>query len=643
MQRTLWLVSMSLLCLAVAACGSSDPGGNGGTGGTAGVGAGGSGGDGGEGGHGGAGGSGGNGGHGGEGGNGGSGGTIPGEGWSLGFLAEDEDACRLLCTSFLVGESRRFVTEILDENWEVVETELDVIWTVDDPEIATVENGLVTALSDGDTVVRAKVGKIDAELEIVVGYEEPTHVFIKKNTIHPTIPIVEGQVAEFWVDAMVFEGFAQYPVRAEISFAIVDPSVAMIEEVFVRHLAPHVRIRALQPGNTTLVATGPGEGEGQRDEQELTVLSSTPPPATFFADSLQAGADGFCSIAGTDAACWGSNSSGQVGNGSESWTVAAPARISGGHAFQAIAMGGYHTCALDIEGKAWCWGDAYGGKLGAGSAPSSRVPVATLGDGRFKRIWAGVNHTCALTETGLAHCWGSNESNQLGPGAGDVPQVDVPTLALDRPLTQLALSASSTCALDVEGKAWCWGGPGPHLGRGEGGSLDPGPQPVVGDHRFQQLVAGLEHVCGLDLENEVWCWGDGQEGRMGVEPPADGFHPVPAPVPVVGGHSFASIAAGTFHTCALTHNGTAWCWGRNSAGQLGTADLQGGHAPRPVFGDLRFDQITAGQEASCARTKDERGVYCWGEALSGQIGIGNTETYRPLPTPVAAMEADDAK
>lgn len=117
--------------------------------------------------------------------------------------------------------------------------------------------------------------------------------------------------------------------------------------------------------------------------------------------------------------CWGDGWYGQLGNGKAGVSSVAPARVSGGHRYVALSSGVWHTCGLDLEGQAFCWGYNTGGQLGNGQdgGPDLLVvveaePVAVTGGQRFERIAAG-NHTCSVTSAGVVWCW--------GPGYGNVP------------------------------------------------------------------------------------------------------------------------------------------------------------------------------------------------------------------------------
>ncbi|HKH83835.1 MAG TPA: hypothetical protein VKA25_09135, partial [Gemmatimonadales bacterium] len=48
--------------------------------------------------------------------------------------------------------------------------------------------------------------------------------------------------------------------------------------------------------------------------------------------------------------------------------------------------------------------------------------------------------------------------------------------------------------------------------------------------------------------------------------------------------TFREVATGPGHTCAITTDGRAWCWGQNDNGQLGTGDTKSVTRPTPVPG-----------------------------------------------------------
>jgi len=51
-----------------------------------------------------------------------------------------------------------------------------------------------------------------------------------------------------------------------------------------------------------------------------------------------------------------------------------------------------------------------------------------------------------------------------------------------------------------------------------------------------------------------------------------------------GGMTWNVVAAGTRHTCATKTDGTLWCWGNNSCGQLGLGDYTLRSSPAQVPG-----------------------------------------------------------
>ena len=88
-------------------------------------------------------------------------------------------------------------------------------------------------------------------------------------------------------------------------------------------------------------------------------------------------------------------------------------------------------------------------------------------------------------------------------------------------------------------------------------------------------------------------------------------------------------------TCAIRCDGSVWCWGNNTWGQLGDGTLEARATPVAVRGlDGPATSIATGYHASCA--VGAGGVRCWGGNAQGQLGDG-TRTARPLPVAVAGL------
>src|SRR5688572_11487213 len=86
------------------------------------------------------------------------------------------------------------------------------------------------------------------------------------------------------------------------------------------------------------------------------------------------------------------------------------------NAQQSVTVGFQHACGLDAQGRAFCWGPNSEGELGDGTDSARVAPTRVAGNQTFASIAAGHRHTCALTAEGQAYCWGSNTTGALGDG-----------------------------------------------------------------------------------------------------------------------------------------------------------------------------------------------------------------------------------
>jgi len=149
---------------------------------------------------------------------------------------------------------------------------------------------------------------------------------------------------------------------------------------------------------------------------------------------------------------------------------------------------------------------------------------------------------------------------------------------------------------------------------------------------YRGISAGLARACGLTTRGAAFCWGLVDGGQIG-----GGLLPEPSEVPlaVAGGVEFDMLATSANHTCGMTGAGVAYCWGRNTVGELGTgAVLAGNLTPVAVAGSHVYEWITVGATFSCGVTTGRDGL-CWGNNFVGQLGIGSDEILSPEPTPVA--------
>jgi alpha-tubulin suppressor-like RCC1 family protein len=188
---------------------------------------------------------------------------------------------------------------------------------------------------------------------------------------------------------------------------------------------------------------------------------------------------------------------------------------------------------------------------------------------------------------------------------------------------------------DDRGYCWGYGGDG-QIGDGKTFQRRT-PRAVVGGLRFRQVVPGgthsgafASHSCGVTTDDRAYCWGSNDRGQLG-----DGTTTTRLkPVVVAGGIRFVGVSPGDDHTCGVTTGSAAYCWGYNYSGQLGDGSPlgDGEHlSPVAVTGGHRFRAVSTGQGHSCGVTTDDR-AHCWGADNAGQLGDGTTISSS---TPVA--------
>lgn len=305
-----------------------------------------------------------------------------------------------------------------------------------------------------------------------------------------------------------------------------------------------------------------------------------------------------------------------------------------------VAIGLQHSCALTVDGAVKCWGGNESGQLGDGSGKNSNTPVTAAGlSSNVVSIAAGVWHTCALLGTGVVKCWGANWDGQLGDGSVFSRTTPVGVIGLGEPAVAISAGMGHTCAVIGSGAVKCWG-------RNDYGQLGDGtttyrttPGSVVGLGTGGKIVAaGGYHTCAVTDTGSAKCWGRNDYGQLGYGPTSHAY----TPVDVYGlASAVMGISAGQYSSCAVTESGAARCWGQHDS--LGDTtcsswapNYEGCSLPVPVYGmGSGTTAVSCGLAHACGMNGFGE-LYCWGSNLYGQLGDGTTE-YRYRPVAVSGL------
>ncbi len=288
--------------------------------------------------------------------------------------------------------------------------------------------------------------------------------------------------------------------------------------------------------------------------------------------AITAGGSVTCGLAETgDAYCWGV--------WAQSWFTPAtpvlnPTLVPGGHTFSTLNAGFDFACGLDGDGTAWCWGNNDNGQLGTGDTLTGTLPRAVLAPGPLVSLTTGMDHACGLTPDGTALCWGRNGTGQLGNGVYEYNPTTIPVVVSGgRAFSVLTAGFWYTCGLVADGRAFCWGdATGGRLGNGAGFGSFNEPQEVLDGHTFALLGAGYPRTCAVDLTGQTWCWGgtaaNGAATWEFLQPQMQMVAFVAWPVRTAPGLTFTALSEGGA-TCALSAARAVYCWGTEVRSLLG--------------------------------------------------------------------------
>jgi len=373
-----------------------------------------------------------------------------------------------------------------------------------------------------------------------------------------------------------------------------------------------------------------------------------------------------CGIATNDQAyCWGFGEDGQLGKGSAKTIFAPSTPVTSGDSlagpfltFRSIQLGRTYGCGVTIAKQMYCWGLVRGTDRTPVPTPITFTPPTTV-----NTIATGERHNCMTTPSGFAFCAGTNDEGELGDGtiaSTTTYQVVLPALST---WSMLAAGTLHTCGIPRYSGAgtvvpWCWG-------FNSAGQVGDGTvvtklaatavtlPALVTEIDSTSLVVGAVHSCAIVSAStslsspvgSVICWGGNGYGQLGTGAAYTSTSFSNVAIAAAPGLTFTSLSAGEYHTCGVTAAGDAYCWGRNSSGQLGDGSRVDNSTPQmvPRQAGLAWRSISAGELFTCGvagtvtgggTTAAQGTIYCWGDNEYGQLGTGSSSgNNAPVLTP----------
>jgi len=362
---------------------------------------------------------------------------------------------------------------------------------------------------------------------------------------------------------------------------------------------------------------------------------------------------------------WGKNANGQLGRGS---TSASPLPIAGQvktnsttvlTSVATVAGGAAHSAAAKSDGTAWAWGSNASGQVGDGTTTQRlyAVQVKVTGGAALTGLTdvvAGADHCVALKSNGTVWAWGLNSSGQVGIGTTTTPQKNAVQVKINSStfLTGIVLIAAGgthSLALKSDGTVWTWGlNSSGQLGNGNTTNQSYAVQvKVVGGAALTgvaDIAAGANHSLARKTDGTLWVWGSNANGQLadGTTNPVSTSKQLNAVQAKENATTFLSgvngIAGGASHSLALKTDGTLWSWGLNSLNQLGD-----GTATQRVFPvqvkDTSGLSITGvvdffGGASHSLASRSDGTAWGWGLNSLGQAGSIATGTNPNIATKI---------
>ena len=285
-----------------------------------------------------------------------------------------------------------------------------------------------------------------------------------------------------------------------------------------------------------------------------------------------------------------------------------------------VSLGFDHSAVIADDGSLYMWGNNYLGQLGISTVEYlSCNPIKTMDN--VASVSLGYDYSAAITTDGSLYMWGLNDYGQLGNGTTE--ESYVPVKIMDN-VASVSLGISNSAAITKEGSLYMWGynlcG---QLGNGKSGSklneysegIDSNVPIKIMDN-VSSVSLGTFHSAAITKDGSLYMWGQNSQGCFGNGTDFDG-----SSIPIKIMDDVTSVSLGDYHSAAITTDGSLYMWGHNEYGQLGNGTTERSNVPIKVMDNVT--SVSLGSACSAAITTDGS-LYLWGANRNGQLGNGKS-------------------
>jgi alpha-tubulin suppressor-like RCC1 family protein len=348
---------------------------------------------------------------------------------------------------------------------------------------------------------------------------------------------------------------------------------------------------------------------------------------------------------------WGTNSSGQIGDGTAVDRSSPVQTVSGGTNWKQVSVSSSHRAAIKTDGTLWLWGCGSSGALGTNSTTHRSSPVQTVSGGTDWRVVAVAgtassdanNHTIAIKTDGTLWSWGEASAGQMGNNSVVDRSSPVQTISAGNNWKEISAALCRSAAIKTDGTLWLWGNNlGGPIGDNSITARSSPVQTVSGGTNWKQVSLGQCHTGAIKTDGTLWMWGDNTSGILADNSVVNKSSPVQT---VSGGTNWKNVGLGTCFSAAIKTDGTLWLWGTGNNGAMGNNSSVDRSSPvQTVSGGTNWKQIglNSADCSSISAIKTDGTLWSWGANDTGSIGNNTASTIR-YSSPVQTISGTNWK